>query len=120
MICPYCGQENPDNIEQCGFCGGSLVQPGERPAMEMNVPAPAAEIAPISDKPAEQVSTPTPNRTPPPGGIYGNKIWWIVGCLVIVCLVLGCFAAVWAAYSYINSTGFLNPTPSTADFVPTQ
>ncbi len=116
MICPYCGKENPDDLVVCNFCGAPLFAAAGQPAESAHAAQPPSEILqPMADAstPPEQVdpaptsySAPqlTPVQTPPPptGVIYGSRVWWVAGCLVFVCLFLGCIAAALAAYRYIN------------------
>jgi hypothetical protein len=127
MICPYCGKENPDDLVVCGFCGGPLTEITDQPASTAHVQEPAleevlppadytqtmAETNPTPSAPSQTFPTGTSTLTPPRGGIYGSRVWWIVGCLVFVCLILGCIAAALAVYRSVNSSGIFNPAATT-------
>ncbi len=108
MICPYCGQENREDLEICDFCGGSLLATSEIPAREAQSPEPPAEVIQPIAEPQEPLITPIQSEAPPSGRINGNKLWWIVGCVVFVCLVVGCVAVVLGLYRYTKVFGFLD------------
>lgn len=111
MICPYCGKENPDNLIFCNYCGGALEVSAEEHISEVPAPEPADHEIQTTIEP--QVAHPAPSQPPPraPGGIYGNKFWWFVGCFILVCLILCCGAGAWGLYSFADMLGFLhNPT----------
>jgi hypothetical protein len=98
MICPYCGKENPDNLELCNYCGGSLVVPAEKPIVE-----PAPIESPINAVPSTaqpELTHDVPSQPPPKSGkgVFGNKIWWVVGCVVVVFLIGGCAILAWAIH----------------------
>jgi hypothetical protein len=119
MNCPYCGQENPETNEVCDFCGGSLHVEIASPVHE----TPSPELVSI-EQPAVQEQTSQPELTPSTPvakrGIYGNKIWWFVGCLVLLFLVLGCVAAGWGIYRFVFESGIFKPailTPESSVFV---
>jgi hypothetical protein len=133
MICPYCGQENSDKLEVCGFCGGSLFPATEQPIIEASsLETPADETQP-AELPNDEISTAEtpveasprvpdlkePDLTtiqpakPPSGRLYGSKVWWIAGCAVFVCLVLACIAAVIGIYRYTKLFSFINPASET-------
>lgn len=109
MICAYCGQENPETADICGFCGGPLLAPAKPPSDEAQPIEPVVEVKPSPE--AEQAwPAPIPPPKPSPTGIYGTRIWWIVGCLVILCLILGCIALGWGLYRYSGLGELLNQT----------
>jgi hypothetical protein len=113
MICPYCGKENPDDTHFCNFCGGPLAVPAEEPAIEAQpVEPPVSVIQPPTQPP---VSYAAPSQPPPKAarGLYGNKIWWVVGCFLLVCLIVGCGAAAWGLYRYTNRLEILHPATTT-------
>ncbi len=131
MICPYCGKENPAESAVCSFCGGPLTETsglaakGEptAPLYEVikspqDTPLAPAETSQPSSAPQQSYFPPAQAQTPARGGIYGSRVWWIVGCLVFVCLLLGCIAAALAIYRYTNVSGFLHP-PATSPIEPT-
>ncbi len=99
MICPYCGKKNPENSQICGYCGGPLVAPAEE-----NIPAtPPIEVPILSNQPPTQSAVthtmagqPAPNKS---AGIFsGNKIWWFVGCFLVVIIIIGCGVFAWGLY----------------------
>ncbi|MFZ2095136.1 MAG: hypothetical protein WAV05_00735 [Anaerolineales bacterium] len=112
MNCPYCGQENPETNEVCDFCGGSLKEDTEKPIHE----ALSSEVVGI-EQPLlqDQSSQPELIQSTPvvKGGIYGNKIWWFIGCFVLLCLVLSCVAVGWGAYRFVSDSGLFNPATLT-------
>ena len=178
MICPHCGQENPDDVDNCGSCGGSLLHTPEQPLMEtpsvepsqdlepspMETPSveplqdlepapmetPSVELSPdLEPAPMESPSVePSPDLEPIPmetpsvepsqdlepvpmetqepqmapipaassalGGIYGNKVWWIIGCVVFICFILGSIALGVGLYRYTGLSRLLNPPTGTA------
>ncbi len=123
MICPYCGKENPDNLEICNFCGGPLSGGTEQPAVKALYTIPPAGTLPPAPEPQEapaESSQPAlaPEERPfaqpsppaaPSGRLYNTRIWWIVGCVVFLCLVLACIGIVLGLYRYTKVFGFLNP-----------
>jgi len=120
MICPFCGKENPDDLEICDFCGGPLLKKPDQPVEEIIPPEPPVEVLQSPAEPVEPAFTAATPAPPPSGGIYGNKIWWIIGCFVVVCLVLSCIAAVIAIYRSTKLLSFLNPTEETGTPLLTQ
>jgi zinc-ribbon domain len=146
MICPYCGKENSDNVRVCEYCGGILFE-GENqnpsdasplePVTQLEIPTaepasdselPAAQPAPSPAGPeivGEQIAIqpeiiPSEQFQPPeiaPKRGRGKWIWWFVGCLVLICLLMGCVAVFWGLYSYTSSLNFLHPTTSSPDTV---
>jgi hypothetical protein len=123
MICPYCGKENPEDVDTCIFCGGPLAatldEPQKADQLEKESPAEVNETQPAAEGPtseADPTSQPqqgeqVPLIQPAPpqkAGIYGARIWWIAGCGIFVCLVVGCIVIVLGAYRYVKSTGFLD------------
>ncbi len=95
MICSYCGNENPADVEICGFCGAPLTVPGEDASAEPYSPEPKVTIIqnpPAAEPPpVSEVLPPTFEAPPPkPQRGMGNRIWWLVGCFVVVFLLLCC------------------------------
>ncbi len=43
----------------------------------------------------------------------GNKIWWFVGCSLVIFLVLGCGAMVWGIFNFSDWLTIFNPTKDT-------
>jgi hypothetical protein len=115
MICPYCGKENPENTQICNYCAGPLEIPTEEKVAE-----------PFSIETQVSVSQPpTPPQVPnavlskPPvkssGGIlYGNKIWWFVGCFLVVFVIVACGVVAWGLYNFSGRIPFLNLATPTA------
>ena len=107
MKCPYCGQDNPETNEVCDFCGGSLMEPIENPVEEVQ----PSEVDSSEQAPAENSSLQPDFTEPTPsarGGIYGNKIWWFIGCFGLVFLIVGCAAAGWGIYRFISQSNLIN------------
>lgn len=113
MICPYCGQENPEDVEVCGFCGGSLIETTTQPAMESRAAEPVVEVIQTPAEPQEAKMLPLSVPPVPSKGIYGNRVWWIVGCVVLILLVIACIALANGLYRLIKPLGLLNPTAVT-------
>lgn len=107
MICPYCGKENPADIEICEFCGGPLASP--EPSTEPYSPEPKVTI--IQSPPEVEIPNPIPYIPPAqaPKGTSGNRIWWIIGCSVLVLLFLCCAFATLGVYRYINGVASFIP-----------
>ena len=114
MICPYCGKENPGDLEICEFCGGPLTSPES--ATEPYTPEPKVTI--IQSAPEIEIPRPTTAVPPPqpPRGISGNRIWWLVGCFALVLLFLCCAVGTLAVYRYINSVASFIPTAISTTF----
>ena len=116
MICPYCGQENPADLERCDFCGGSLQATVEQPAQPMveiirspvETQEPNVDAAQTTPETQERGFSEIPPPPPPSGGIYSNRVWWVVGCVVFLCILLGCAASVFALYRYTQVFSFLS------------
>jgi len=146
MICPYCGKENSDNVRLCAYCGGFLLEaeklnhsdvyhqepstqpetPPLEPAIELDQPATQPDAFPAElpieiEQPATQPEIfPTEQFQPPAKGSKrgcGKWIWWFVGCLVLICLLMGCVAAFWGLYSSSSALDFIKPTTSTPNTV---
>lgn len=115
MICPYCGRENPDNLENCDFCGGSLTPPAEPPVAETPPTEPALEALQPMVEPKEPELTPIQPAKPASGGIYGTRLWWIIGCVVFICIVLACIAGAISIYRNTKLFSFLNPSTETPE-----
>ena len=97
--------EPPIEVEQ------PLAQPEDtssvvEPALVYEQPLTQPEIVP-------EVSYQPPTKGSKRG--CGKWIWWLVGCFVLICLLMGCLAAFWGLYSYSSVLDFLHPnTSSTA------
>jgi hypothetical protein len=90
MICPYCGKENPENLEICGFCGGPLHPASEEPYVDENPLEPKVTII---DSPPRPDVVPPPvyeSSSQPPRRNTPNRIWLLVGCVVLVLILLCC------------------------------
>jgi len=109
MICPYCGQENREDLDICDFCGASLQVITEEPVSEVHSPEPPGEVNQSIAEPREPLVTQTQPALPPSRRIFGNKRWWIVGCIAFACLVFGCVAVVLGLYRFTKALGFLDP-----------
>jgi hypothetical protein len=116
MICPYCGKENPYDIDICEFCGGPLT--GPESAAEPYTPEPKVTII----QSAPEIEIPRPVTTAPaaqaPRRISGNRIWWLVGCFVLVILFLCCAVGTLAVYRYINGLASFIPKSLMATLEP--
>jgi hypothetical protein len=131
MICPYCGKENADGLDVCNFCGASLIAPEIQPTVsskpqessqevvqpQAESTEPQAETSPIPDVSQEARPPEDQSPAPPRGRLYGNKVWWLVGGLVFICLVLGSVAVV-LGLNRIND-GFDIPNDDTTVIPPT-
>ena len=109
MICPYCGRENPDTLQTCDYCSAPLM-------------AGAAEQAPSAPESRQAVETWHDDELPeslrevveqtppqPPTGIYGNKIWWIIGAAAVLIFILACGAVGWGIFHFTNRLVSSNP-----------
>lgn len=129
MICPYCGQENPDTLDVCELCGGSLLAASKEPVMDAYPPAQSlssleppvrpelSQTEQLSPYPPPETTHAVPFQPPvqPPGGKPRNRIWWLVGCLVIVFIIVICGAIAWGLYNLTNRFSFRNPaTPESS------
>ncbi len=114
MICPYCGKENPENLDICEFCGGPLIPASEELTAEPYSPEPKVTI--IQSPPEVETPHPEPVMAPlqAPRGIYGNRIWWLVGCFVLVLLFLCCAVGALALYRSINGLASFLPKSLTS------
>jgi zinc-ribbon domain len=113
MICPYCGKENPDNTQYCDFCGGPLAIPAEEPVTEAPpVEAPSDVLPPTTQAPVSEIA---PSEAPPKPakGIFGNRIWWFVGCVLVVVIIVGCGVLAWGLYRITTRQTTLNPATVT-------
>jgi hypothetical protein len=98
MLCPYCGKENPADIQFCDSCGGPLALPVEEPVPEAQPVEPSVSgMQPPSQTPVSSVAS---SQSPPKaaGGIFGNRIWWVVGCFLLLCIIVGCGVLAWGLY----------------------
>lgn len=120
MICPYCGKENADDLEICDFCGGSLITATEEPIVQTHPHEPPVEVIEPTAEPQEPQMFSVPPASPPRGGMNRSRIWWIVGCVVFICLVLACVAVVLGLYRYTKTLGFFNPATDTPLLLETQ
>ena len=119
MICPYCGKENLGDVDICGFCGGPLHVTPEPSVTEPQLSKQADEIVPMQPEPGIAQETTIQPPAPPTGAIHSNKVWWLVGCLVLICLILGCVALGvglyrWAGISKLFLPATLTPVPPVA------
>ncbi len=110
MICPYCGQDNPEDLEVCGFCGGSLLETIPPPAFASQPTEPFA--AESQTQPEAMVDKAYASTSPsgPTGGLYANRTWWIIGCVVFLCLGLACVALAIGLIRNFRTTGLIDPT----------
>ena len=58
MICPYCGKENPENLQTCDFCGGPLEISAEEQITESQPVGPATDHF-TESQPTEPIETQT-------------------------------------------------------------
>lgn len=138
MICPYCGKDNPDEPAICYFCGAPLTVAEDQAGADenflepkvtiVNPPEPIEEIPPAytSASPQPEVLAPTYQQpvTQPPKRSGGNRIWWLVGCIVIVLLFLCCGISIVVFYNFANTirSGAIPQlnSPITINLAPTQ
>jgi hypothetical protein len=107
MICPYCGKENPENLDICEFCGGPLV--ATEATEEPYNPEPNITI--IENAPQVEIPSPEPTVIPPPtpSGKSGNRIWWLVGCFVLVFVFLCCAVGTLIVSRYVRGLASFLP-----------
>ena len=142
MICPYCGKENPENLNLCNYCGGRLIDMDERNTTENFPPVSVFQSAPspvesefIGEQPSTQPEGSPPvsgevldqpmaqfdldNFEPPQTSTKRSKrgcdryIWWLVGCFVVLCITLSCVAVLWGFYSFSNTLDFIKSATPT-------
>ncbi len=137
MICSYCGNDNPENADVCGFCGAPLGVVNE-PASGKNplepdytVIEPASRPVDLPPEPERMYTQPevlpySPSQTPPLPArkTGGNRIWWLVGCVVIVLVFLCCIIGLLTVYGIAGRLR-INPslpvsTPATFNLQPNQ
>src|SRR4030042_1639582 len=118
MICPYCGKDNPDDSKLCGYCGGSLELPVEQHTIEDKLSEPAVNAIPASTQPLVPHTAPSQAPARKTGGIYGNRIWWFIGCFVLVFLIVGCGVLAWGLYKFIDLEAILRPGTMTPTILP--
>ncbi len=113
MICSYCAKENPDEAVICNYCGAPLVIKEESSATEPLFTVPEENIVEPPEPP--EVLPPAPTLITPqkPRGIYGNKIWWVVGCVGAVIIFLCCGVGVLVASQLVGNIPDFLLTPST-------
>lgn len=120
MICPYCGKDNPDDIDICGFCGGPLTS--SESSSEPYSPEPKVTI--IESPPEVEIPKPIAPISPvqAPKGASRNRIWWIIGCSVLVLLFLCCVFGTLGVYRYINGVASFIPRvlPTTFNRIPVE
>lgn len=90
MICPYCGKENPDDLDICGFCGAPLTAIKNESAEDVNPLEPNYTV--IENPPQPEVLPPPLAQIPsqPRQNRPRNRIWWLVGCAVVVLIFICC------------------------------
>ncbi len=117
MICPYCGNKNPEDIQFCNFCGGPLSIPTEKQVSESAAFEPAEDLTidnnPVEtpiDQTASQPKAAFPAAQKASRGIFGNKYWLIGGCLLILLILVGCGALVWGLLRISNRVTTVSPT----------
>lgn len=115
MICTYCGKENPDNLEICEFCGAPLTAPSDEAASVPYTSEPQVTI--IQSSPEVEIPQPEPAPLPPPEPQVKNRnrVWWLVGCFVVVLIFLCCAVGSLILYRSINGLASFIP----ASVIPT-
>ncbi len=110
MICPYCGKENPEDANICDFCGAPLLAI-EEPATDTHPLEPDVTIIQTPTQPEVPPAMPSQAPPQPARGIYGNRIWWVIGCVIVFLLLLCCVIASISFYRAVNGLGlFASPT----------
>jgi hypothetical protein len=118
MICPNCGKENDENAGFCNYCGRSLSPVDEKSISETSPLEPAEIIQPEAQS-LQPDNTPKPSPIQPARKRRRKGIWWLVGCIGLIILFLGCAGAFWGFYSYTNVLVFLHPATITPTPTPT-
>jgi hypothetical protein len=113
MICPYCGKENDDDAQFCIYCGGSLAALAAEHLSKPTPIEPPISVLQTAAQPAVALTAPSEPSPKVARRIYENKTWWVVGCVVLLCLILGCGAAAWGLYNYTNRLAVLHPATTT-------
>ncbi len=111
MICSYCGNDNPEDANICGFCGAPLAVVEQQPDADANPLEPDVTI--IDTPPQPKIPSVFPAQAPPqpPRGIYGNRIWLVIGCVVLFLLFICCVIASVSFIRTINGMQlFTSPT----------
>jgi hypothetical protein len=120
MICTYCGNENPENLDVCDFCGGPLFAASEELTAEPYSPEPKVTI--IQSAPEVETPHPEPVAAPPQAQrrFFGNRIWWLVGCFVLVLIFMCCAISSLVVYRSIHGLASFLPRslPSTLTLIP--
>ena len=119
MICPYCGRENPDTKQECDYCGAPLVTlPAQQPPAAHKI-LPVAET--LHDDTLPESLRKAVEQAPPqsPTGIYGNKIWWIIGGAAVLLFLLVCGVLGWGIFQFRNRLASDNPPAKTTMIVTT-
>jgi hypothetical protein len=90
MICPYCGKENPEDLDICQFCGAPLTEVNHTPVETGSLLEPDYTV--IDTPPQPEVLPPPPPQvfSQPPPSKPRNRIWWLVGCAALVLLSICC------------------------------
>ncbi len=118
MICPYCGKENPEILDICEFCGGPLSIASTEPDSEPYTPEPKVTIIQSAPEVEKPYSAPAFEQPEAPRGRFGNRIWWLVGCFVLVFLFLCCAVGALVVYSSVNGLTSFLPNSLTSPLSP--
>jgi hypothetical protein len=113
MICSYCSKDNPDDAVICNYCGASLVPVEEEPSMESSSLEPDYTVVETPIEPEVLPLPPTTIAPQKPSGLYGNKIWWLVGCVGIAIIFLCCGIGALAVPRLVRNLPF-SPATATA------
>jgi hypothetical protein len=113
MICSYCAKENPDEAIICNFCGAPLVVKEDASTTEPLFTVPEENVIEPPVQPG--ILPPSPATIVPekPRGIYGNKIWWIIGCAAVFIIFLCCGVGVLFASRLVSNFPNLSLSPDT-------
>jgi hypothetical protein len=119
MICPNCGKENDENVEFCNYCGRSLSLVDEKSISETSPNESSESNLQPEAQSIDSGNTPKPAPIPPQRKSKRRRIWWLVGCLFLILIFLGCIGVFWGLYSYTEVLVFLHPATITPTPTPT-
>jgi hypothetical protein len=109
MICPYCGRENQETLSTCDYCNAPLAALS---AEQAPAPPEARQAGGTwqDDELPESLRKAVEQTPPQPAtGIYGNKIWWIIGGAALLFFILACGALAWGIFQFTNRLVSVNP-----------
>jgi hypothetical protein len=113
MICPNCGQENPDGADSCDHCGQSLKAVTNINSSETLPPEPTSDMLQQEGQLLESHTSPNPSPIQPQRKRRRKGIWCLVGCLGFIIIIIGCLGTFWGLYNYTNVLAVLHPATIT-------